>query len=50
MCLPSLHNALNLTELLRDVLCSPLEESVSQNFDLGPVFFMLCRKLVKAFF
>ena len=43
-------NALNLIELLRDVLCSPLEESVSQHFDLGPVFFMLCRNVVKAFF
>ena len=47
----SVSNALNITKFLGDALCSPLEGSVSQNFDLGPgYFFMLCRKFVKVFF
>ena len=42
--------AIKLTKSLRDVLCSPLEGSVSSNFDSGPgYFFMLCRKFVKVF-
>ena len=47
----SVSNALNVTKCLGDALCSPVEGSVSQNFDLDPGnFFMLCRKLVKVFF
>ena len=47
----SVSNALNITKLLGDALCSPLEGRVSQNFDLGPDYFcMLCRKFVKVFF
>ena len=47
----SVSNALNATKSLGDALCSPLEGSMSQNFDLGPgYFFMLCRKFVKVFF
>ena len=47
----SVSNALNITIFLGDALCSPLEGSMSQNFDLGPgYFFMLCRKFVKYFF
>ena len=43
-------NTLNATNFLEDVLSSPLEGSVSQNFDLGPgYFFMLCRTFVKVF-
>ena len=32
----SLRNALNITKFSGDALCSPLEGSMSQNFDLGP--------------
>ena len=44
-------NPLNVTKFLGNALCSHLEGSVSQNFDLGPGYFlMLCRKFVKVFF
>ena len=47
----SVSNALNITKFLGDALCSPLEENVSQNFNLGPRYlFMLCRKFVKVLF
>ena len=47
----SVANSLNVTTSLGDVLCSVLEGSVSQNFDLGlSYFFMLCRKFVELFF
>ena len=47
----SVSNALNVNTFLGNALCSPLEGSMSQNFDLGPgYFFMLCRKFVKVFF
>ena len=40
-----------VTKSLVDVLCSVLEGSMSQNFDLGfSFFFMLCRQFVKLFF
>ena len=32
----SASNALNVTKFLGDALCSPVEGSVSQTFDLGP--------------
>ena len=44
---------IKLTKSLGDVLCSPLEGNVSQNFDLCYLcayFCMLCRKFVKVFF
>ena len=44
----SVSNALNVTKFLGDALCSPLEGTASQNFDLGPAnFVILCRKIVK---
>ena len=47
----SVSNALDVTKFPGGALCSLLEGSVSQNFDLGPgYFFMLCRKFVKVFF
>ena len=47
----SVSNALNITKFLGDALCIPLEGGVSQNFDLGPSYFvMLCRKFVKVVF
>ena len=47
----SVATSLNLTKLL-DVLCSVLEESVSQNIDLGLSYFFLCyvEKLLNYFF
>ena len=47
----SVDKALNVTKLIGYLLCILLEGSVSQNFDLGPGYFlMLCRKLVKVIF
>ena len=47
----SVSNALNVTKFPGGALCSLLEGSMSQNFDLGPgLFFMLCRQFVKVFF
>ena len=47
----SVDNKLNVTKSIGYVPCILLEESVSQNFDLGPgYFFMLCIKFVNIFF
>ena len=47
----SVSNALNINKFLGDALCSPLEGSLSQKFDLGPGYLcMLCRKFVNVFF
>ena len=35
----SVSNASNVTKFLGDALCSHVEESLSQNFDLGPGYF-----------
>ena len=47
----SVSNALDVTKFSGGALCSLLEGSLSQNFDLGPgYFFMLCSKFVRVFF
>ena len=47
----SVDNESNVTKSIGYVLCTLLEGSVSQNFDLGLCyFFMLCRNFVKVFF
>ena len=47
----SVDNESNVTKSLGFVHWILLEGSVSQNFDLGPIyFFMLCRNLLNIFF
>ena len=46
----SVDDVSNITKLIGNVLCIVLEGNMSQNVDLGVIFFMLCRKFVKLFF